>query len=83
MMELAAWRPAAINPVFEEKASMLSFIDKLELFLADAQESVNGYQDALRWLRDTVNHQTVEYKGPQLDELISDILGAAGKQSIS
>ena len=62
---------------------MLSLIDELELFLADAQESVNGHQDALRWLRDTVNHPSVEYKGPQLEELTDDILGAAGKQPIS
>ena len=70
---LAAWRPEAREPSFEGRTAMLSFVDKLELFLADNHQSLEKYQGAIRSLRATINHQMEFQRGPTVDEIVADL----------
>ena len=71
---LALWRPEVYIPKFSERSKMMSFADRIELFLADSHHTLESYKGAIQDLRSTIEHNMEFQRGPSVDEIVNDLV---------
>ena len=51
VLEIGQLEPARLDQRFSERAKIVSWLDRLEIFLSDAQNTVEKRKEDLAWLR--------------------------------
>ena len=73
-MSVAEWKPTQVPQYLQRKESILNWLDKLEVILADGSQALHEQRADIHRLRKIILRENNAYTtGPSVDQIIADI----------